>query len=79
MLRKHWQFPILFAVLICIHSICPLFCEAFEQILCSGSSEKMQMAHTETGSPCCHKTQTDATSESETSSIGCFIKRRNYP
>jgi len=70
MLRKHWQFPILLAVLVCVHSVCPLFCAAFEEILCSDSSEKMQMAHTGTDSPCCQKTQTDATSESETSSEG---------
>lgn len=70
MFRKHWQFPFLLAVLVCVHSVCPLFCAAFEEILCSGSSEKMQMAHTEIDSPCCQKTQTDATSESETSSEG---------
>ena len=70
MLRKHWQFTILLAVLVCVHSVCPLFCAAFEQILCSGSSGKMQMAHTETDSPCCQKTKTGATNESETSSEG---------
>lgn len=70
MLRKHWQFSILLAVLVCVHSVCPLFCAAFEEILCRGSSEKLQIAHTETDSPCCQKTQTDATSESETSSEG---------
>lgn len=70
MLRKHWQFPILLAVLVGIHTLCPLFCEAFEQILCGNVFEKMQMAHTETNSPCCQKTQTNATSESETSSEG---------
>lgn len=66
MFRKHWQFPILLAALVCVHSVCPLFCAAFEEILCSGSSEKMQMAHTETDSSCCHKTNTD-TDESEAS------------
>ena len=70
MLRKHWQFPILFAVLICVHSVCPLFCAAFGQILCGSVPEKMQMAHTETDSPCCHKTETDIESESETPSEG---------
>ena len=70
MLRKHWQFPILLAVLVCVYSVCPLFCAAFGQILCGNVSEKMQMAHTETDSPCCQKTKTDTTSESETSSEG---------
>lgn len=64
MLRKHWQFPILFAVLICVHSVCPLFCEAFGQISCGSAPEK-QITHTETGSSCCHKTNTDTTGESE--------------
>ena len=68
MSRKHWKFPILLAVLVCVHSVCPLFCAAFEQILCGSVSEKMQMADAETGSSCCHKTKTDTTSESETPS-----------
>ncbi|MCE2399932.1 hypothetical protein J4G08_03490 [Candidatus Poribacteria bacterium] len=66
MLRKHWQFPILLAVLVCVYSVCPLFCAAFGQILCSGLSEKIQMEYAETSSSCCHKT--DAASESETPS-----------
>lgn len=70
MLRKHWQFPLLFAVLICVHSVCPLFCAAFGQILCRSVPETMQMAHTETDSPCCQKTKTDTTSPSETPSEG---------
>jgi hypothetical protein len=68
MLRKHWLFPILLAVLVCVHSVCPLFCEAFEQILCGSVTEKMQMTHTETGASCCHKTKTDTTDESKTPS-----------
>ena len=77
MLRKHWLFSILLVLLVCVHSVCPLFCEAFGQILCSGSSEKLQMAHTETDSPCCQKTKTDTTSESGTPVEGetaCCLK-----
>lgn len=66
MLSKHWQFPILLVVLVCIHAVCPLFCAAFGQKLCSSSSEKIQMEYADNSSSCCHKT--DATGESETPS-----------
>ena len=65
MLRKYWPFHILFVVLVCVYALCPLFCEAFRQILCANISEKMQMTQVAAGSTCCHKTQTDTTDKSE--------------
>lgn len=70
MLRRHLQLPILLAALVCIHSVCPLFCAAFGQIWCGSAPEKMQMEHIEIGSSCCQKTETtdasDTPSENET-------------
>ena len=68
MLRKHWQFPILFALLVCVHSVCPLFCAAFGQTLCSSNSQVIEAEHTAIGASCCHKVKTGTPNESETPS-----------
>ena len=68
MLRKIWQSHILLVALVCVHFVCPLFCAAAGQKLCSGSGmpAEIQTEFAETALTCCH--QSNTADESETSS-----------
>lgn len=68
MLRKHWQLSILLTLLVSINSLCPLYCAAFDKMLCGNGTEKIEMMNAESSSPCCHKNKTDTTDGTESSS-----------
>ncbi len=68
MFSKRLLVPILLVALMCLHYTCPLFCAAFEQKLCGNVSTEILADYADTGTTCCHKSETDAENSSESPS-----------
>ncbi len=65
MFLKNRYLQIFLIALVCVHFVCPLFCAAYAQNLCSN----MQIERADTDSSCCSKVKTtDATNDSNTPS-----------
>ena len=61
MLKRHLHFPMIVLVLICVHGICPLLCATAGEEFCRIAPAYAMSADTDTGSSCCHKSNTDKT------------------
>ena len=68
MLQKHRQILILLAGLLYVYSVCPFLCATLEQKSCHKAPQTALSRDTETRSPCCQSTETDAAGEAETPS-----------
>ncbi len=65
MFLRNQHLQIFLIALVCVHFVCPLFCAAYTQNLCSN----MQAERAETDSSCCSKVKTtDATNNGNTPS-----------
>ncbi len=68
MLQKHRQILILLVGLLYVYSVCPFLCATLEQKSCHDIPQTVLSRDTETRSPCCQSTETDAAGEAETPS-----------
>lgn len=69
MSQKHWLLTISLTALVCLHSICPLYCAAVEQMSC-GNEVNQFVNSVQSNSSCCHR-DADSSSENEnTSEVG---------
>ena len=64
MFQKHWLLTISLTVLVCLHSICPLYCAAVGQISC-GNELHQSVNSVQSYSSCCHNNDADSSSENE--------------
>lgn len=65
MFQKHWLLTISLTALVCLHSICPLYCAAVEQMSC-GNELNHFVNSVQSNSSCCHNN--DSSSENENTS-----------
>lgn len=67
MFQKHMLLTILLTALVCLHSICPLYCAAVEQMSC-GNELNQYMKGVQANSSCCQNNETDSSSENDNTS-----------
>ena len=65
MFQKHWLLTISLTALVCLHSICPLYCAAVEQTAC-GNELNQFVNSVQSNSSCCHNN--DSSSENDNTS-----------
>lgn len=64
MFQKHWLLTISLTALICLHSICPLYCAAVEQMSCGNELDQF-VNSVQSYSSCCHNNDANSSSENE--------------
>ena len=64
MFHKHWLLIISLTALVCIHTICPLYCAAVGQMSC-GAEINQYMNGIQTKSSCCHNEDVDSSSDND--------------
>ena len=64
MFQKHWLLTISLTALVCLHSICPLYCAAVEQMSC-GNELNLNINGNQSNSSCCHNNDADSSSEND--------------
>ncbi len=67
MFQKHWLLTISLTALVCLHSICPLYCAAVEQMSCGNELDQF-VNRVQSNSSCCHSNDADSSSENENTS-----------
>ena len=67
MFQKHWLLTISLTALVCLHSICPLYCAAVEQTSCGNGLDQF-VNSVQSNSSCCHNKDADSSSENENTS-----------
>ena len=67
MFQKHWLLTISLTALVCLHSICPLYCAAVGQMSC-GSKLYQNINGIQTNSSCCHNNDAGSSSENDNTS-----------
>ena len=68
MFRKHLLLTISLTALVCLHSICPLYCAAIEQISCGTNLIQNESNKIQSSSSCCHRNETDTSGENDNTS-----------
>ncbi|RKU29127.1 hypothetical protein C6497_06980 [Candidatus Poribacteria bacterium] len=64
MFQKHWLLTISLTALVCLHSICPLYCAAVEQMSC-GNELDQNMDGVQSNSYFCHNNDANSSSKNE--------------
>ena len=67
MFQKHWLLTISLTALVCLHSICPLYCAAVEQTSCGNGLDQF-VNSVQSNSSCCHNKDADSSREDENTS-----------
>ncbi|MCG9128525.1 hypothetical protein JT359_13065 [Candidatus Poribacteria bacterium] len=68
MFKKHWLLTISLTALVCLHSICPLYCAVVEQMSCGSTLIQNELNENQSSSSCCHRNDVEASSENDNTS-----------